>query len=226
MSRRISPLHTGCNAHDSTSTVDSFAGYFRFITLAAEYRKYEGLHLYASVLASPSTCPIERQAFFLHNLDQILIEFGVRSASTANNLFLLNDRERVVVAPKALSASSRKGVYSISPYKDTLGFVAADSYHTQLGLQIRKGDQGFHSLILLFEPTENSIPKDTPTEWSVFQIGNGGVITVKDGIDIPTRKWILYGSNGGDRVVGLWDGTTPQSKQFENITLIATPFEG
>jgi hypothetical protein len=60
-------------------------------------------------------------------------------------------------------------------------------------------------------PTAESFPKDMPTEWSVFQIGEGyggGPLLVKDGQDIPTRQWITY-VDETDRGthVGLWDGT-------------------
>lgn len=59
-------------------------------------------------------------------------------------------------------------------------------------------------------PTADMIPKDTPTEWSVFQIGpgwRGGPLLVKDGQDIPTRQWISYvdETDSASRV-GLWDG--------------------
>ena len=93
-------------------------------------------------------------------------------------------------------------------------------------------------------PTADMIPKDTPTEWSVFKIGEGyggGPLLVKDGQDIPTRQWITYldKTDGLDHV-GLWDGklcrmiilegcmlteftgVTPQSRPFENITLVVT----
>jgi len=59
-------------------------------------------------------------------------------------------------------------------------------------------------------PTAGMIPKDTPTEWSVFKIGpgwGGGPLLVKDGQNIPTRQWITYvnETDGGDHI-GLWDG--------------------
>lgn len=62
------------------------------------------------------------------------------------------------------------------------------------------------TLVNLFNPTGETIPKDMPTEWSVFLIGNGGDITVKDGQNIPTRQWVTYRGNEGYTFVGLWDG--------------------
>lgn len=52
------------------------------------------------------------------------------------------------------------------------------------------------------------IPNDAPgsIEWGVFQVGNNGEITVKDGADIPTRQWISYLDTDGVYYVGLWDG--------------------
>jgi len=59
-------------------------------------------------------------------------------------------------------------------------------------------------------PTADQIPKDAPTEWSIFKIGpgyGGGALLVKDGQDVPTRQWVTYRDEdgSGDRV-GLWDG--------------------
>jgi hypothetical protein len=57
-------------------------------------------------------------------------------------------------------------------------------------------------------PTSSMIPKDAPgsIEWGVFEIGNGGELTVKDGQNIPTRQWISYLETDGAYYVGLWDG--------------------
>jgi len=59
-------------------------------------------------------------------------------------------------------------------------------------------------------PTTDQIPKDTPTEWSVFKIGEGyggGPLLVRDGQDVKTRQWVTYvDEEGYGERVGLWDG--------------------
>ena len=57
----------------------------------------------------------------------------------------------------------------------------------------------------LTNPSAETISKDTPTEWSVFNIGSGGELTVSDGQDIPSRTWVGY-ADGDTFVVALWDG--------------------
>jgi hypothetical protein len=59
-------------------------------------------------------------------------------------------------------------------------------------------------------PTAEMIPKDMPTEWSVFRIGpgwGGGPLLVKDEQDVPSRQWITYvDETDGSNRAGLWDG--------------------
>lgn len=60
-------------------------------------------------------------------------------------------------------------------------------------------------------PTADSYPKDMPTEWSVFKIGEGywrgGPLLVEDGQNVPTRRWVSYGdATSGSERVALWDG--------------------
>lgn len=61
-------------------------------------------------------------------------------------------------------------------------------------------------LVDLVNPSADTIPKDKPTEWSVFTLGQGGDIGVKDGQDVPSRKWVTYLDTDGVYYVGLWDG--------------------
>jgi hypothetical protein len=119
--------------------------------------------------------------------------------------------------------------------------VHADHDSHQLGLQIQPGAKGLMTLIDLINPSAEKIPKDAPTEWSVFELGEDGLLTVKDGQDIPTRQWVSYLETDGTYYVGLWDGmrksnlegnaltenagVTPQPRSFANITLVAIHFE-
>jgi hypothetical protein len=71
-------------------------------------------------------------------------------------------------------------------------------------------------------PSADTIPKDTPTEWSVFTIGQGGEVGVKDGSNVPTRKFVTWLDTDGVYYMGLWDGVTPQPRTVANVTLVAT----
>lgn len=59
-------------------------------------------------------------------------------------------------------------------------------------------------------------------EWSTFVIDAQGNLNVKDGQDIPTRRWVSYANADGTYGVGLYDGVTvPQEKQLGNLTIVA-----
>jgi len=42
-------------------------------------------------------------------------------------------------------------------------------------------------------------------EWSTFTVDGSGGVTIKDGADIPSRSWVVYGG-GNAQTVALWDG--------------------
>jgi hypothetical protein len=58
----------------------------------------------------------------------------------------------------------------------------------------------------LVNPSAKTIDFSTPTEWSVFDITSDGKLGVKDGQNIPSRKWVTYLDTDGAYYVGLWDG--------------------
>jgi hypothetical protein len=59
-------------------------------------------------------------------------------------------------------------------------------------------------------------------EWSTFVIDRQGNLNIKDGADIPTRRWVAYETSGGDYSIALYDGVTvPQTKTFANISIVA-----
>jgi hypothetical protein len=59
-------------------------------------------------------------------------------------------------------------------------------------------------------------------EWSTFVIDSSGNLNVKDGADIPTRRWVAYENGDGSYGVALYDGVTlPQTKTFTNISIVA-----
>jgi hypothetical protein len=99
----------------------------------------------------------------------------------------------------------------------TTSFHAGDDSH-QLGLS---GVNGLLNLVDLVNPTADTIPKDVPTEWSVFEVGSGGQLGVKDGSTIPSRTWVIYLETDGAYYVGLWDGEflcCQPAKQDTNIS--------
>jgi hypothetical protein len=69
-------------------------------------------------------------------------------------------------------------------------------------------------------PTADSIPKDVPTEWSVFEIANGGEIKVKDGSNVPSRNFAVYLETDGNFYVGLWDGMFSSPLSVRRLTLL------
>jgi hypothetical protein len=59
-------------------------------------------------------------------------------------------------------------------------------------------------------------------EWSTFVIDGTGNVGVKDGADIPTRRWVAFTNTDGSVGVGLYDGVTmPQPRALQNVTLVA-----
>jgi hypothetical protein len=82
------------------------------------------------------------------------------------------------------------------------------------------GKNGLLNLVDLKNPSAETIPADTPTEWSVFTIGRGGEVGVKDGREIE-GKWVVYLETDGNYYVGYWDGATKQPRTVSNATLIA-----
>ncbi|TID19919.1 hypothetical protein E6O75_ATG07379 [Venturia nashicola] len=129
---------------------------------------------------------------------------------------------------KALSAKGGKiGIFpggsavkfSSSPYTGgTLSLHPGAEDH-QLALS---GSKGLLELVDAINPTGEKIASGQSMEWSTFVIDGQGNINVKDGADIPTRRWVAYANPDGSYGVGLYDGfTVPPPKQFLNVTLVA-----
>jgi len=145
--------------------------------------------------------------------------------NTINNLFLSTKNGKVgaFAGGRESAAVGGKFFTSLFPPTQTLSLLSGDWDH-QLGLRVEPGTKGVMTLVDLGRnPTAAIIPKDAPgsIEWGVFEIGNGGELTVKDGPNIPTRQWISYLETDGVYYVGLWDGVTKQPRSFANITLVA-----
>ncbi|KAF2671729.1 hypothetical protein BT63DRAFT_178519 [Microthyrium microscopicum] len=117
-------------------------------------------------------------------------------------------------------SGAKAGVFWSSPYdeKKTLSFHTNDDTH-QIAL---KGSNGILDLIDVVNPTGDMITTGTSMEWSTFAVDGQGGVTVSDGADIPSRKWIAY-QDGRGMTVALYDGFTDlKGKTVIDITLAAS----
>jgi len=95
--------------------------------------------------------------------------------------------------------------------------IADDSHQIALA-----GSNGLLELVDVINPTAQSIPRGQAMEWSTFVIGKDGSISIKDGAEIPTRRWVTFENTDGSFGVALYDGVTvPQARALSNITLTA-----
>jgi hypothetical protein len=143
-----------------------------------------------------------------------------RSDPNLNNAFLSAQNGKVGIYGSDKSDASRAARVFSSRYdaSQTLSLHIADNTH-QMALV---GSNGLLELVDVVNPTADTIPQGQAMEWSTFVIDGQGKITIKDGADIPTRQWVAYEIGNGDYGVGLYDGVTvPQSRQFQNITILA-----
>jgi hypothetical protein len=137
-----------------------------------------------------------------------------RQVNTLSNLYLSAKNGKVAAYSGARESPQVAGKFFTSEYTPgkTLSFHAGDDTH-QLGLA---GKNGFLALVDLVNPRGDTIPTDTPTMWSVFQIDNGGQLTVKDGSNIPSRTWVTYLDTDGVYYVGLWDGKSSSTSFIQS----------
>jgi hypothetical protein len=124
--------------------------------------------------------------------------------NTLSNLYLSAKGGKVAAFAGQRESPQSAGKFFTSDYSPagTLSFHAADNTH-QLGLS---GTGGFLNLVDLVNPRGDKLDPAVPTMWSVFQVGQGGQLVVKDGSNIPTRTWATYLDTDGVYYVGLWDG--------------------
>jgi hypothetical protein len=60
-------------------------------------------------------------------------------------------------------------------------------------------------LVDVVEPNTDKVPKGQLMEWSTFVVGKGGRVSINDGADIPSRKWVAYQDGTGFHVA-MYDG--------------------
>jgi hypothetical protein len=143
-----------------------------------------------------------------------------RTVNTLSNLYLSTKNAKIGAFAGSRESPIVAGKFFTTDYAGagTLSFHAVDETH-QLGLA---GKNGLLQLVDLVNPSADTIPKDIPTEWSVFTIGAGGEVGVKDGSTVVGRQFVTWLDTDGVYYVGLWDGVTPQPRTVANITLVAT----
>jgi hypothetical protein len=126
------------------------------------------------------------------------------NVKTLSNLYLTAKNGKVAAYAGSRESAQVGGKFFTTDYTPagTLSFHSGDDSR-QLALS---GKEGLLSLVDLVNPRGDTIPKDTPTEWSVFLIGQGGEISVKDGQNIKSRTFVSYLDTDGVYYVGLWDG--------------------
>ncbi|KAF2395973.1 hypothetical protein EJ06DRAFT_560230 [Trichodelitschia bisporula] len=142
--------------------------------------------------------------------------------NTLSNQYLTSQNGKIGGFASTRSAPSPAGKFFTSTYEGTktLSFHFGNDTH-QAALS---GKGGVLDLIDMENPSAETVPAGVPTEWSVFTIGQGGEVGVKDwaeGDIAARRKWIMWLETDGVYYVGLWDGVTLQPRSFANITLIA-----
>jgi len=160
--------------------------------------------LIASVLAAPMDPPPNAQTFNL---------VAKSSDPKANNQPLSVQGGKI-----GIFSGGKAALFWSSPYEKTLSFHTTDDSH-QIAL---KGGNGILDLVDVVEPTGSMITAANHMEWSTFVVDGSGGVTISDGADIPSRKWIAY-QDGRGLTVALYDGFTDlKGKTVIDITLVAS----
>ncbi|QDS76693.1 hypothetical protein FKW77_000618 [Venturia effusa] len=159
------------------------------------------------ILAGPQGAPLKGAAYTLQIKS---------SAEPLNNKILSTKGGKVGIFPGGLGLKVSSSAYASS---NTLSLHPGAEDH-QLALV---GSKGLLELVDVVNPRAESIPHGQSMEWSTFVIDGQGNVGVKDGADIPSRRWVAFTNADGSHGIGLYDGfTVPPPKQFQNVTLVAT----
>lgn len=146
---------------------------------------------------------------------RISTNIGHRTDDKLNNKSLSSNGGKVGIFPGGPAVQFSSSQYTGA---NTLSLHPGAEDH-QLALS---GSKGLLELVDVINPTGEKIPPGQSMEWSTFVIDAQGNVNVKDGADIPTRRWVAYTNTDGSYGVGLYDGfTVPPPKKFSNVTLIA-----
>jgi hypothetical protein len=118
----------------------------------------------------------------------------------------LNDKKLSVASGGKVGVyrSGKAAVFWSSQYtaSKTLSFHVTNPEH-QIAL---RGSKGVLALVDVTNPNTDSVPRGQLMEWSTFVVGKGGRVTINDGSDIPSRKWVAYQDGSAGWQVALYDG--------------------
>jgi len=169
-----------------------------------------------SAFAAPQAAPATAKWYNLQTKSEV---------NTLSNQYLSSKNGKVGLFSGAKESASTAAKVFTTNYDaaQTLSLHIGDETH-QIALS---GSNGLLELVDVVNPTAESIPQGQNMEWSTFVIDQSGNVNVKDGADIPTRRWVTFENTDGSYGVALYDGVTvPQSRALANITLIAVPARG
>jgi len=140
--------------------------------------------------------------------------------NSLSNQFLSSKNGKVGLFRGARESANTAAKVLATPYDPakTLSLHIGDESH-QIALS---GSKGLLELVDVVNPTGDSIPQGQSMEWSTFVIDGQGNLNVKDGANIPTRRWVTFENTDGSYGVALYDGVTvPQPRALANISIVA-----
>jgi len=143
-----------------------------------------------------------------------------------NNLYIgYKDRRVGAIRDTRESAARAQKFYTIPyPPENTLSLSTGDD----AGVALRIIQTGIHTLVELGTQDE-AARNGGLVEWSTFVINGDktggdakeGAISIKDGQNVPTRRWILIEDSAEFYSINLYDGVSVFSQSYANITLVA-----
>jgi hypothetical protein len=134
-------------------------------------------------------------------INEIIINLLQRNSkvNTFNNLYL-NVNPKSGKLGSSPGSSSNAAKFFTTPYQRTLSIHAKDD--TDKLTLVRNG--GLLEVVDMVEPWKKL--QSGQGEWDTFLIGQDGQLTVNDGANIPSRKWVAFDDTDGSHYIGLWDG--------------------
>jgi hypothetical protein len=117
-----------------------------------------------------------------------------------NNLYLsVNPTNNKLGANAGGSSGAVK--FFTTPYERTLSIHAKDDTDK---LSLVNNGNGLLEVVDMVEPWKKIA--SGKGEWDTFVIGSDGQVSINDGANIPSRKWVAYVDTDGSQYVALWDG--------------------
>ena len=102
--------------------------------------------------------------------------------------------------PGSTSASGAAKFFT-TPYERTLSIHSKEEIDK---LSLVNLGNGLLEVVDYVEPWKKI--QSGKGEWDTFLIASDGQVSVSDGANIPSRKWVAYSDTDGSQYVALWDG--------------------